>query len=115
MWVSEHHVTDDGYIPSVFPLLAAIAQRTRTMRLGSAILLGPFQHPIRFAEDVAFERLVRQAVEACRVGQDLSHDRFPGLRVDPKLDLDDDQASLGLDGDEIGYLVAKVAEIKRQK
>ena len=53
VWVSEHHVTDDGYLPSVFALLAAIAERTRTMRIGSAILLGPFQHPIRFAEDVA--------------------------------------------------------------
>ena len=53
VWVSEHHVTDDGYLPSVFPMLAAIAQRTTTMRLGSSILLGPFQHPIRYAEDVA--------------------------------------------------------------
>ena len=53
VWVSEHHVTDEGYLPSVFPMLAAIAQRTSTMRLGSSILLGPFQHPIRFAEDVA--------------------------------------------------------------
>ena len=54
VWVSEHHVTDEGYLPSVFPLLAAIAARTTTIRLGSAILLGPFHHPIRFAEDVAF-------------------------------------------------------------
>jgi alkanesulfonate monooxygenase SsuD/methylene tetrahydromethanopterin reductase-like flavin-dependent oxidoreductase (luciferase family) len=53
VWVSEHHVTDDGYLPSVFPMLAAIAQRTTAMRIGSSILLGPFQHPIRFAEDVA--------------------------------------------------------------
>jgi alkanesulfonate monooxygenase SsuD/methylene tetrahydromethanopterin reductase-like flavin-dependent oxidoreductase (luciferase family) len=53
VWLSEHHVSEDGYLPSVFPLLAAIAQRTETMRLGSAVLLGPFQHPIRFAEDVA--------------------------------------------------------------
>ena len=54
VWVSEHHVTDDGYLPSVFPALAAIATRTRRMRIGSSILLAPFQHPIRFAEDVAF-------------------------------------------------------------
>lgn len=53
VWVSEHHVTDDGYLPSCFPMLAAIAEGTRAMRLGTAILLGPFQHPIRFAEDVA--------------------------------------------------------------
>jgi alkanesulfonate monooxygenase SsuD/methylene tetrahydromethanopterin reductase-like flavin-dependent oxidoreductase (luciferase family) len=54
VWVSEHHVTADGYLPSVFPLLAAIAVRTTRVRIGSAIILGPFQHPIRFAEDVAF-------------------------------------------------------------
>jgi alkanesulfonate monooxygenase SsuD/methylene tetrahydromethanopterin reductase-like flavin-dependent oxidoreductase (luciferase family) len=53
LWLSEHHVTDEGYLPSVFPMLAAIAQRTTSVRIGSAILLGPFQHPIRFAEDVA--------------------------------------------------------------
>lgn len=53
VWLSEHHVTDEGYLPSVFPMLAAITQRTTTMRIGTAILLGPFQHPIRFAEDVA--------------------------------------------------------------
>src|SRR3954451_90765 len=34
-------------------MLAAIAARTTRIRLGTAILLGPFQHPIRFAEDVA--------------------------------------------------------------
>jgi alkanesulfonate monooxygenase SsuD/methylene tetrahydromethanopterin reductase-like flavin-dependent oxidoreductase (luciferase family) len=53
VWLSEHHVTDEGYLPSVFPLLAAVAGRTTRMRLGSAILLAPFQHPLRFAEDAA--------------------------------------------------------------
>lgn len=53
VWLSEHHVTDEGYLPSVFPMLAAVAARTERMRLGTAILLGPFQHPVRFAEDVA--------------------------------------------------------------
>jgi alkanesulfonate monooxygenase SsuD/methylene tetrahydromethanopterin reductase-like flavin-dependent oxidoreductase (luciferase family) len=53
VWLSEHHVTDEGYLPSVFAMMAAIAQRTERMRIGSAIVLGPFQHPIRFAEDVA--------------------------------------------------------------
>jgi len=64
VWLSEHHVTDEGYLPSVFPMLAAIAERTTTMRIGTAILLGPFQHPIRFAEDVAvLDQLSRGRLE----------------------------------------------------
>ena len=53
VWLSEHHVTDDGYMPSVFVTLAAIASRTRSLRLGTAVCLAPLHHPIRLAEDVA--------------------------------------------------------------
>ena len=49
IWLSEHHVTDDGYLPSMFPMLAALGMRTRAARLGTAVLLAPFQHPVRFA------------------------------------------------------------------
>jgi probable F420-dependent oxidoreductase len=53
VWLSEHHVTDEGYLPSPLPMLAALATRTRVARLGTAVILAPFQHPVRFAEDVA--------------------------------------------------------------
>ncbi|CAN7365670.1 LLM class flavin-dependent oxidoreductase [Phenylobacterium sp. LjRoot225] len=52
-WVPEHHGAQDGYIPSPLVALAAIAARTRTIRLGSAIALAPLYHPVRFAEECA--------------------------------------------------------------
>jgi alkanesulfonate monooxygenase SsuD/methylene tetrahydromethanopterin reductase-like flavin-dependent oxidoreductase (luciferase family) len=52
-WVSEHHNAEDSYLPSMPVMLAAIAAVTKNLRLGTAIALGPFQHPIRFAEDCA--------------------------------------------------------------
>jgi alkanesulfonate monooxygenase SsuD/methylene tetrahydromethanopterin reductase-like flavin-dependent oxidoreductase (luciferase family) len=52
-WVPEHHGADDGYAPSPLVILAAIAARTKTLKLGSAVALAPLYHPVRFAEDCA--------------------------------------------------------------
>lgn len=50
-WVPEHHMAADGYMPSPLVVLAAIAARTQTIKLGSAIALAPLYHPVRFAEE----------------------------------------------------------------
>lgn len=52
-WVPEHHGSEDGYMPSPLVTLAAIAARTKTMAIGSAVALAPLYHPVRFAEDCA--------------------------------------------------------------
>lgn len=50
--VSEHHSSEDGYLPSPVPMLAAMAARTNEVRFTVAALLAPFYDPIRLAEDL---------------------------------------------------------------
>ncbi len=53
VWLSEHHLVEDGYAPSLLPIAAAIAAQTKTIRIGTAIMILPLHNPIRVAEDAA--------------------------------------------------------------
>jgi len=52
-WVAQHHFDKAGRLPSPFPLLAAAAERTQRIHLGTAVVVLPFENPIRLAEDAA--------------------------------------------------------------
>ncbi len=51
--ISEHHGSDDGYLPSPMILAAAMAARTKRIRLRMSLIILPFHDPLRVAEDLA--------------------------------------------------------------
>jgi probable F420-dependent oxidoreductase len=53
VWMEEHHGVRDHYWPSPLTVLAGFATRTSRVLLGTDILVLPFYHPVRLAEDAA--------------------------------------------------------------
>ncbi|HUG35721.1 MAG TPA: LLM class flavin-dependent oxidoreductase, partial [Candidatus Limnocylindrales bacterium] len=47
----EHHQDKDGFLPSPLIVATAVAARTRTLRVGTSVILLPLHHPVRVAED----------------------------------------------------------------
>ncbi|HVP29710.1 MAG TPA: LLM class flavin-dependent oxidoreductase [Myxococcota bacterium] len=66
--LSEHHGTDDGFLPSPLVLAAAIAGRTRRIRIGVSALLAPLYDPLKLAEDLAVLDLASRGRVATTLG-----------------------------------------------
>lgn len=54
VWPAEHHFSEYGYCASPQVSLAAVAAKTKRIRLGTGVVVLPFHNPIRVAEDFAF-------------------------------------------------------------
>jgi alkanesulfonate monooxygenase SsuD/methylene tetrahydromethanopterin reductase-like flavin-dependent oxidoreductase (luciferase family) len=79
VWLTEHHFTDDGYNPSLLPTAAAVAMRTSRIRIGTFVLLLPFQHPVRVAEDATCVDIFSNGRFDLGVGQGYSYKEFNAL------------------------------------
>jgi alkanesulfonate monooxygenase SsuD/methylene tetrahydromethanopterin reductase-like flavin-dependent oxidoreductase (luciferase family) len=53
IWLTEHHLFEDGYLPQPLTFAAALAMRTRRARLGTAILQAPLRPSADIAEQAA--------------------------------------------------------------
>ena len=58
-WVAQHHFHEaEGGLPSPLVFLAAVAARTRRIRLGTGIVTLPLENPVRAAEDAVVLDLI---------------------------------------------------------
>ena len=64
----EHHQDKDGFLPSPLIVATAVAARTRTLRVGTSVILLPLHHPVRLAEDAITLDLVSKGRLVLGVG-----------------------------------------------
>jgi alkanesulfonate monooxygenase SsuD/methylene tetrahydromethanopterin reductase-like flavin-dependent oxidoreductase (luciferase family) len=53
VWLAEHHFTGYSVCPSVHMMGVQVANHTKRLRIGMAVSLAAFYHPLRLAEEVA--------------------------------------------------------------
>jgi alkanesulfonate monooxygenase SsuD/methylene tetrahydromethanopterin reductase-like flavin-dependent oxidoreductase (luciferase family) len=84
IWLTEHHFTNDGYLAAVMPALAAIAARTKHVTLGTYVLLAPFYHPLRLAEDSALIDVISGGRLRLGIGLGYREEEFSGFQISRK-------------------------------
>ncbi|MCL6641128.1 MAG: LLM class flavin-dependent oxidoreductase [Candidatus Rokubacteria bacterium] len=82
VWPAEHHFSEYGYCASPAVTLAALAERTKRIRLGTGVVVLTLNHPIRVAEDYAILDLMSDGRVDLGVGRGYQPHEFAGYGVD---------------------------------
>lgn len=80
-WIAEHHFHEYGAIPRPAIWLAAAAQCTRRIGLGAAVVVLPFDNPLRIAEDFAMVDTLSNGRLVLGVGSGYLKHEFEGFGV----------------------------------
>jgi alkanesulfonate monooxygenase SsuD/methylene tetrahydromethanopterin reductase-like flavin-dependent oxidoreductase (luciferase family) len=77
----EHHFSGWNQVSATLTLLTCLAMRTTTLRLGSAVIVLPWHHPVLLAEQAATLDLVSGGRLDLGVGKGYRHSEFKGFGI----------------------------------
>ncbi len=81
-FVAEHHFHEYGAVPNPAVMLSTLAQRTKRLRLGSAISILTFHHPLTVAENYAMIDVLSGGRLVLGVGSGYLKHEFEGYHID---------------------------------
>ena len=84
VWLAEHHFTTFSVCPSVHMMGMLAAARTRRLRIGTAVSLAAFYHPLRLAEEVALLDVISGGRVNWGAGRGFDRTEFENFGVAPE-------------------------------
>jgi alkanesulfonate monooxygenase SsuD/methylene tetrahydromethanopterin reductase-like flavin-dependent oxidoreductase (luciferase family) len=82
VWTAEHHFTRYHMMPNPAQFLTWMAARTRTVRLGTMVMVLPWHDPVRVAEEMAWLDTVSGGRVVLGLGRGLGSIEFENFRLD---------------------------------
>ena len=77
----EHHFTGWNQVSATLTLLACLAMRTTTLRLGTAVMVLPWHNPVLLAEQAATLDLISGGRLDFGIGKGYRHNEFRGFAI----------------------------------
>lgn len=81
IFVVEHHFTGYGQVSASLNLLTWIAAKTKTLRVGTAVMVLPWHNPVLLAEQAATLDLLSEGRLDFGVGKGYRHNEFASFRI----------------------------------
>jgi alkanesulfonate monooxygenase SsuD/methylene tetrahydromethanopterin reductase-like flavin-dependent oxidoreductase (luciferase family) len=81
VWLAEHHFSKYGILGSPVNFGMAVAERTKRITIGTAVVVLPLHHPLRLAEDIAALDVLSGGRVSIGVGRGYQPSEFAGFGV----------------------------------
>lgn len=117
LWGVEHHFTDYTMCPDVLQYLTYFAGRTKKIQLGSMVVVLPWHHPMRVAEQISVLDQVSDGRFIFGMGRGLGRVEFDGFGVDQNTAREKfvESAQMLIEGLERGWCEFDGKHVKQQR